>query len=90
MGVIIFAAVCLFIAASAVGCFPDKQKTAGKLSAAACAAMMAAALVSLVAKDGMFGDIIALPCELKAKALLSVAAAVVVGFVFAAAISKGK
>ena len=88
MGVMIFAAVCLFIAASAAGCFPDKQKLAEKLSAAACVAVTAAALVSLVAKDGMFDDIITLPCELTAKALLSVAAVTAVGFAFSLAISR--
>ena len=81
MGFAIFITVMLFWMASVVGCFPDKQKTARKLSIAACV-MMAVTLVSgVIIKDGMFSDFAALPHGMMSKAVITVvtAAAAAVG-----------
>ena len=72
MGLLIFITVVLFIVASAAGCFPDKQKTARKLSIAACLMMALTAVLSLVVKEGMFRDFCALPPGMLLKTSLSV------------------
>ena len=79
MGVMIFLTVALFIAASAVGCFPDKQKTALKLSAAACVMMAVTALTPMLIKEGALADFAALPYGMLSKAVLSVLMPVAAG-----------
>ena len=81
MGFMIFLTATLFIAASAVGCFPDKQKTAIRLSAAACVMMAVTAAASVLIKDGMFADLAALPQGLLAQAALSVLMTVAAGVI---------
>ena len=75
----IFLTVILFFAASSVGCFPDKQKTAVKLSAAACMMMAVTVILSLVIKDGMFSDFCALPQGTLLKAVLSAVLTIAAG-----------
>ena len=72
MGFMIFLTAILFIAASAAGCFPDKQQTAVKLSAAACVMMAVTAAVQLLVKEGMFSDFAMLPQGMLARAVLAV------------------
>ncbi len=79
MGFLIFLTVLVFIAASAVGCFPDKQKMAQRLSATACVMMTVTVILSLVVREGMFSDFAALPQGMLIKAVLAVAVSIASG-----------
>lgn len=71
-GWMVLTTVFLFLAASAVGCYPGKQRTAQYLTAAAAVTMVLTAVASLVLKEHMFSDALMVPASLWLRALLAI------------------
>ncbi len=71
-GWMVLTTVFLFLAASAVGCYPGKQRAAKYLTAAASVTMVLTAVASLVLKENMFSDALVVPAALWLRALLAI------------------
>lgn len=73
----------LFVAASAVGCYPGRQRAARRLTAAAGGAMVLTAVTSLVLKENMFADVLVVPAALWLRAVLAIAVCAGLGILLA-------
>lgn len=82
-GWMVLITILLFLAASAVGCYPGRQRTAKHLTAAAGVAMMLTALTSLLFKENMFSDALVVPAALWLRAVLAIAVCAGLGILLA-------
>ncbi|WMJ83884.1 hypothetical protein ACS3UN_12390 [Oscillospiraceae bacterium LTW-04] len=73
----------LFLAASAVGCYPGRQRTAKHLTAAAGVTMALTGAMSLILKENMFSDALVVPASLWLRAVLAIAVCAGLGILLA-------
>lgn len=78
-GWMVLATVFLFLAASAVGCYPGKERAAQYLTAAAAVFMALTAAASLVLKERMFSDALMVPAALWLRAVLAIGVCIALG-----------
>ena len=78
-GWMVLVTVFLFLAASAVGCYPGKQRAAKYLTAAAAVFMALTAGASLVLKERMFSDALLVPASLWLRAVLAIGVCIALG-----------
>lgn len=82
-GWMVLTTIFLFLAASAVGCYPGKLRTAKHLTAAASVFMALTAISSLVFKENMFSDALVVPAALWLRAVLAIAVCAGLGILLA-------
>ena len=78
-GWMVLMTVFLFLAASAVGCYPGKQRAARYLTAVAAVAMALTASASLVLKEHMLADALVVPAALWLRAAVAIVVCVGLG-----------
>lgn len=82
-GWMVLGTVLLFVAASAVGCYPGGQRAGRWLTAAAVVAMIVTATSSALYKENMFSDALALPSMLWTRAVLAIVVCAGLGILLA-------
>ena len=82
-GWMVLITVFLFLAASAVGCYPGRQRTAKRITAAAMVAMVLTLVASLVLRENMFSDALVVPAVLWLRAVLAIAVCAGLGILLA-------
>ncbi|MPM83651.1 hypothetical protein SDC9_130720 [bioreactor metagenome] len=71
-GWMVLVTIFLFLAASAVGCYPGRQRTAMYLMAAAAVTMALTASASLILKENVFSDALVVPAALWLRAVIAI------------------
>lgn len=82
-GWLVLITIFLFLTASAVGCYPGRQRAAKYLTAAAAVTMAVTAATSLVFKENMFSDVLVVPAPLWMRAILAIAVCAGLGILLA-------
>ncbi len=82
-GWMVLITIFLFVAASAVGCYPGRQRAAKYLTTAAAVTMVLTASASLVLKENMFSDALVVPAALWLRAVLAIVVCAGLGLLLA-------
>ncbi|MFV0497593.1 MAG: hypothetical protein ACK5L0_05425 [Candidatus Fimivivens sp.] len=82
-GWLVLITLILFLAASAVECYPDKRRMTKHLTAAAGVSMALTGAMSLVLKENMFSDALVVPMSLWLRAVLAISICAGLGILLA-------
>lgn len=82
-GWMVLGTVLLFLAASAVGCYPGKQRISKHLTVAAGISMALTVVTSMMYKENMFSDALILPSALWLRAIFAIAVCIGLGILLA-------
>lgn len=82
-GWLVLITIFLFLAASAVGCYPGRQHAVKYLTVAAVVTMVVTVATSLVLNENMFSDVLLVPAALWMRAILAIAVCAGLGILLA-------